>query len=66
MTRISAHHGLVMMSDYAEAIGGKTEIASFPGQGTTVCLSLLLSRPDSPVLASRSADVEQLSFPSAV
>jgi signal transduction histidine kinase len=66
LTRISAHHGLVMMSDYAEAIGGKTEIASFPGQGTTVRLSLLLSRPDSPVLASRSADVEQLSFPSAV
>jgi signal transduction histidine kinase len=66
LTRVSTHHGLVMMSDSAEAIGGKTEIASFPGQGTTVRLSLLLSRPDSPVLASRSADVEQLSFPSAV
>ena len=33
-------HGLVMMSDYAEAMGGKAEITSRVGLGTTVHLAL--------------------------
>lgn len=63
---ITACHGLVMMADYAEAIGGKTEITSSPGRGATVRLTLLLSPPGSPALASRGAEAEQLSFPSVI
>lgn len=33
-----ASHGLVMMSDYAEAVGGQTEITACPGRGTEVRL----------------------------
>jgi signal transduction histidine kinase len=62
---INTCHGLVMMTDYAEAIGGKTQIISSPGRGTTVRLVLHLSSPDSPALASRGAETEQLSFCSA-
>jgi signal transduction histidine kinase len=63
---VATCHGLVMMSDYAEAIGGKTQITSTPGRGTIVRLTLLLSTTDLPARASRGAEAEQLSFHSTV
>jgi two-component system sensor histidine kinase UhpB len=38
-------HGLAMMSDYAEAIGGKADMNSSIGQGTTVSLVMPLKSP---------------------
>jgi signal transduction histidine kinase len=40
-------HGLVMMSDYAEAIGGKADMNSSVGQGTTITLVIPLKSPES-------------------
>jgi signal transduction histidine kinase len=37
--------GLVMMSDYAEAIGGKADINSSVGRGTTISLAIPLKLP---------------------
>ncbi len=36
----SLGQGLVMMTDYAQALGGKTEVTSMPGSGTVVRLAL--------------------------
>jgi signal transduction histidine kinase len=44
-------HGLVMMSDYAEAIGGKADMNSSVGQGTTIRLVMPLKSPLSGPLA---------------
>jgi signal transduction histidine kinase len=38
-------HGLAMMSDYAEAIGGKADMNSSIGQGTTISLVMPLKSP---------------------
>ena len=48
---IANGQGLVAMSDYAQAIGGKAEITSRAGHGTTVSVSLALpkSMPTVPV-----------------
>jgi signal transduction histidine kinase len=37
-----ASHGLLMMSDYAEAVDGQTEIVTSPGRGTEVRLAFSL------------------------
>jgi DNA-binding NarL/FixJ family response regulator/signal transduction histidine kinase len=44
----SAHFGLKMMRERAEAVGGQVEIRSTPGQGTCVLIHLpcLLAEPD--------------------
>jgi signal transduction histidine kinase len=62
---VSACHGLVMMSDYAEAIGGKAQLSSSPGRGTTVSLTLLLL-PDLSAMASQGGEAKQLATPAAV
>ena len=43
----SASQGLPMMTDYAQALGGRTEITSSPGQGTSVRLVLRLQGRES-------------------
>ena len=43
----SAGHGLAMMTDYAQALGGRTEIIASPGEGTSVRLVLRLSGVES-------------------
>jgi nitrate/nitrite-specific signal transduction histidine kinase len=37
--------GMAMMSDYARAIGGHTEITSAPVKGTTVSLTVVMEPP---------------------
>jgi signal transduction histidine kinase len=50
-SQVSHSHGVMLMGDYAEAMGGKTTITSTPGQGTTVTLVLPLPEPAQPVAA---------------
>ena len=63
LSSVSTCHGLVMMADYAEAIGGKTQITSSPGRGATVRLTLLLSPTDLPALASRGGGSRTIVVP---
>lgn len=51
--------GLAMMSDYAKAIGGQTEIISSPEKGTTVSLSLHMETPQMDSLLPGIADEPQ-------
>jgi len=44
----SYSQGIAMMTDYAEAIGGQTEIRSAPEKGTTVSLALFMEPPQQP------------------
>ncbi len=41
-TTLAEGQGLVALSDYAEAIGGKAEITSVAGQGTTITVAIAL------------------------
>ena len=43
----SSSQGLAMMTDYAQALGGKTDIIATPGAGTTVRLVLALNGAES-------------------
>jgi signal transduction histidine kinase len=52
-------HGLMMMCDYAEAIGGKAQLNSATGQGTTLSLAVPLKPPTSqPLVLAANAPVE--------
>lgn len=58
---VNNSHGLVMMSDYAEAIGGKAEINSSIGQGTSVNLIIPLKSPGTSAVAIAGSAQAQLS-----
>ena len=46
--------GLAMMTDYAQALGGSTEIIACPGEGTSVRFVLRLDGVESPAIPSLS------------
>ena len=48
----SVGQGLAMMSDYAQALGGRTEIIASPGEGTSVRLVLGLDGAESSAVPS--------------
>ena len=50
----SAGQGLAMMTDYARALGGRTEIIASPGEGTSVRLVLRLDGVESPAIPTLS------------
>ncbi len=50
----SAGQGLAMMTDYAQALGGRTEITAAPGEGTSVRLVLRLDGAESSATPSLS------------
>ncbi len=47
-----AGQGLAMMTDYAQALGGRTEITTSPGEGTSVRLVLKLDGAESSAIPS--------------
>lgn len=51
---IAAGQGLAMMTDYAQALGGRTEIIASPGEGTSVRLVLSLDGAESSAIPSLS------------
>jgi signal transduction histidine kinase len=53
--RVPASQGLLAVADYAQAIGGKSQLVSAPGQGTTVSVVLPVAWPSSGDSASSAS-----------